>query len=93
MMGSRKLAVAVALALGCGFTSVACAKTVDMTSAENLGGITWSSAEYGSQIGESWQNPDHYQFGYDKATGTVIGGDITLAEDMTKVTPSTWGNE
>ena len=91
MMGSRKLAVAVALALGCGFTSVACAKTVDMTSAENLGGITWSSAEYGSQIGESWQNPDHYQFGYDKATGTVIGGDITLAEDMTKVTPSTWG--
>ncbi len=91
IVGSRKLALAVALVMGCGFASVACAKTVDMTSAENLGGITWSSAEYGSQIGESYQNPDHYQFGYDKATETAIGGDITLAADLTTEKKSDWG--
>lgn len=90
-MSKRKLALAIALAMGCGFVHMADAKTVDMTSAENLNGITWSAAEYGTQIGESYQNPDNYLFGYNKETGQVIGGDITLAADLTKEEASPWG--
>ena len=77
-----KLALGIAVALGCSLMSVASAATYDMTSSEYAGGITWSHAVNGDQIGKSWQEPDNYMFRYDKATGQVLGGDITMATDM-----------
>ena len=71
--------------------SVASAATYDMTSSEYAGGITWSHAVNGDQIGKSYQEPDNYVFGYDKATGQVLGGDITMAADMRYEEPSPWG--
>ena len=71
--------------------SVASAATYDMTSSEYAGGITWSHAVNGDKIGKSWQEPDNYVFGYDKATGQVLGGDITMATDMRYEEPTPWG--
>ena len=75
---SKKIAMGIAIALGCGMMSVASAASYDMTSSEYAGGITWSRAVNGNQIGKSYQDPDSYVFGYDKATGQVLGGDITV---------------
>ena len=86
-----KLALAIAVALGCSLMSVASAATYDMTSSEYAGGITWSHAVNGDQIGKSWQEPDNYMFRYDKATGQVLGGDITMATDMRYEEPTPWG--
>ena len=86
-----KLALAIAVALGCSLMSVASAATYDMTSSEYAGGITWSHAVNGNQIGKSYQDPDSYVFGYDKATGQVLGGDITMATDMRYEEPTPWG--
>ena len=86
-----KLALAIAVALGCSLMSVASAATYDMTSSEYAGGITWSHAVNGDQIGKSYQEPDNYVFGYDKATGQVLGGDITMATDMRYEEPTPWG--
>ena len=88
---SKKLALGIAVALGCSLMSVTSAATYDMTSSEYSGGITWSRAVNGDQIGKSYQEPDNYVFGYDKATGQVLGGDITMAADMRYEEPSYWG--
>ena len=90
-MKSKKLAVGIALALGCSLMSIASAANYDMTSSENAGGITWSHAVNGDQIGKNYQNPDTYTFGYDKTTGQVLGGDITMAADMRYEVPNSWG--
>lgn len=90
-MKSKKLAVGIALALGCSLMSIASAANYDMTSSENAGGITWSHAVNGDHIGKSWQEPDTYTFGYDKTTGQVLGGDITMAADMRYEVPNSWG--
>lgn len=90
-MKSKKLAVGIALALGCSLMSIASAANYDMTSSENAGGITWSHAVNGDQIGKSYQEPDTYTFGYDKTTGQVLGGDITMAADMRYEVPNSWG--
>lgn len=90
-MKSKKLAVGIALALGCSLMSIASAANYDMTSSENAGGITWSHAVNGDYIGKSWQEPDTYTFGYDKTTGQVLGGDITMAADMRYEVPNSWG--
>ena len=79
---SKKIAMGIAIALGCGMMSIASAASYDMTSSEYAGGITWSRAVNGDQIGKSYQDPDSYVFGYDKATGQVLGGDITMDADM-----------
>ncbi len=88
---SKKLALGIAVALGCSLMSVASAATYDMTSSEYAGGITWSHAVNGDQIGKSFQDPDTYAFGYDKKTGQVLGGDITMAADMRYEVPNSWG--
>ena len=88
-MKSKKLAVGIALALGCSLMSVASAATYDMEGTY-ANGINLSRAEYGNQIGQSYQNPDSFTFGYDKATDTIKGGDINLAEDMKRVGGSNW---
>ena len=88
---SKKIAMGIAIALGCGMMSIASAANYDMTSSENAGGITWSRAVNGDQIGKSWQEPDTYAFGYDKATGQVLGGDITMAADMRYEVMNSWG--
>ncbi|WP_455266863.1 autotransporter outer membrane beta-barrel domain-containing protein [Phascolarctobacterium sp.] len=90
-MKSKKLAVGIALALGCSLMSIASAANYDMTSSENAGGITWSHAVNGDQIGKDYRNPDTYTFGYDKTTGQVLGGDITMAADMRYEVPNSWG--
>lgn len=90
-MKSKKLAVGIALALGCSLMSIASAANYDMTSSEYAGGITWSHAVNGDQIGKSFQDPDTYAFGYDKTTGQVLGGDITMAADMRYEEPTYWG--
>ena len=88
---SKKIAMGIAIALGCGMMSVASAASYDMTSSEYAGGITWSRAVNGNQIGKSYQDPDSYVFGYDKATGQVLGGDITMDADMRYEEPNYWG--
>lgn len=88
---SKKLALGIAVALGCSLMSVASAASYDMTSSEYAGGITWSHAVNGDQIGKSFQDPDTYAFGYDKTTGQVLGGDITMAADMRYEVPNSWG--
>ena len=88
---SKKIAMGIAIALGCGMMSVASAASYDMTSSEYAGGITWSRAVSGDKIGESWDKPNTYAFGYDKATGQVLGGDITIASDMSYSEPNSWG--
>lgn len=88
---SKKIAMGIAIALGCGMMSVASAASYDMTSSEYAGGITWSHAVNGDQIGKSFQDPDTYAFGYDKTTGQVLGGDITMAADMRYEEPTYWG--
>lgn len=88
---SKKIAMGIAIALGCGMMSVASAASYDMTSSEYAGGITWSHAVNGDQIGKSYQDPDSYVFGYDKATGQVLGGDITMDADMRYEEPTYWG--
>ena len=88
---SKKIAMGIAIALGCGMMSVASAASYDMTSSEYAGGITWSHAVNGDQIGKSYQDPDSYVFGYDKATGQVLGGDITMDADMRYEEPNYWG--
>lgn len=88
---SKKIAMGIAIALGCGMMSIASAASYDMTSSEYAGGITWSHAVNGDQIGKSFQDPDTYVFGYDKATGQVLGGDITMAADMRYEVPNSWG--
>lgn len=88
---SKKIAMGIAIALGCGMMSVASAASYDMTSSEYAGGITWSRAVNGNQIGKSYQDPDSYVFGYDKATGQVLGGDITMDADMRYEEPTYWG--
>lgn len=88
---SKKIAMGIAIALGCGMMSIASAASYDMTSSEYAGGITWSRAVNGDQIGKSYQDPDSYVFGYDKATGQVLGGDITMDADMRYEEPTYWG--
>lgn len=88
---SKKVAMGIAIALGCGMMSVASAASYDMTSSEYAGGITWSRAVNGNQIGKSYQDPDSYVFGYDKATGQVLGGDITMDADLRYEEPNYWG--
>ena len=88
-MKSKKLAAGIALALGCSLMSVASAATYDMEGTY-ANGINLSRAEYGKQIGESYQNPDSFTFGYDKTTDTIKGGDINLAEDMKYVPGEYW---
>lgn len=88
---SKKIAMGIAIALGCGMMSVASAASYDMTSSEYAGGITWSHAVNGDQIGKSYQDPDSYVFGYDKATGQVLGGDITMDADMRYEVMNSWG--
>lgn len=88
---SKKIAMGIAIALGCGMMSVASAASYDMTSSEYAGGITWSRAVNGNQIGKSYQDPDSYVFGYDKATGQVFGGDITMDADLRYEEPNYWG--
>lgn len=88
---SKKIAMGIAIALGCGMMSVASAASYDMTSSEYAGGITWSRAVNGNQIGKSYQDPDSYVFGYDKATGQVLGGDITMDADLRYEEPNYWG--
>lgn len=79
-----KLALAIAVALGCSFMSVASAATYDMTSSEYTGGITLDSKTYPNraQVGSSKVKPDVFSFRYDKNTGKIVGGDVNVTSDV-----------
>ena len=79
-----KLALAIAVALGCSLMSVASAATYDMTSSEYAGGITLDSKTYPNraQVGSSKVKPDVFSFRYDKNTGKIVGGDVNVTSDV-----------
>jgi len=79
-----KLALAIAVALGCSLMSVASAASYDMTSSEYAGGITLDSKTYPNkaQVGSSKVKPDVFSFRYDKNTGKIVGGDVNVTSDV-----------
>ena len=81
-----KLALAIAVALGCSFMSVASAATYDMTSSEYAGGINVVDQSFGSRDAY-----DDFIYSYDASTDTLNGGalNITMA---TKYNNYIYGN-
>ena len=81
---SKKLALGIAVALGCSLMSVASAATYDMTSSEYTGGITLDSKTYPNraQVGSSKVKPDVFSFRYDKNSGKIVGGDVNVTSDV-----------
>ena len=71
-----KLALAIAVALGCSLMSVASAATYDMTSSEYAGGINVVDQSFGSRDAY-----DDFIYSYDASTNTLNGGalNITMA--------------
>ena len=71
-----KLALAIAVALGCSLMSVASAATYDMTSSEYAGGINVVDQSFGSRDAY-----DDFIYSYDASTDTLNGGalNITMA--------------
>ena len=79
-----KLALAIAVALGCSLMSVTSAASYDMSSSEYAGGITLDSKTYPNkaQVGSSKVKPDVFSFRYDKNTGKIVGGDVNVTSDV-----------
>mgnify|MGYP004658911009 FL=1 len=79
-----KLALGIAVALGCSLMNVASAASYDMTSSEYAGGITLDSKTYPNraQVGSSKVKPDVFSFRYDKNTGKIVGGDVNVTSDV-----------
>lgn len=74
----NKVALAIALALGCSMMSVASAATIDMNAGEYADGITVTDKNYTSGIN------DDFMYTYDAGTGKLLGGQLHLTEDAWK---------
>ena len=74
----NKVALAIALALGCSMMGVASAATIDMNAGKYADGITVTDKNYTSGIN------DDFMYTYDAGTGKLLGGQLHLTEDAWK---------